>query len=135
MNRGNVCVEPLRSSRKTLRMVRPSGRARRRRGDFLITLGGRPEDLVLLDLSEAIRRCQATVDREPPVRVPEVRQVESTEADQRHSRVTDDEIICDLAAPSAVSNIEVENLAAPFGEHLDRVVEWTRIARTQLEEP
>ena len=134
MNWGNVCVEPLRSSRGTLGIVRPSGRVRRRRGDLLITLGGRPEDLVLLDLSEAIRRCQATVDREPLVRVPEVRQVESTEAGQRHSRVTNDEIIFDLATPSAVSNIEVEGLASPFGEHLDRVVEGAGIARTQLKE-
>ena len=53
----------------------------------------RPEDLVLLDLPKAVLRRQTTVDREPLVRVPEIRQVESTEAGQRHSRVTNDEII------------------------------------------
>src|SRR6266545_1068915 len=105
------------------------------RSDSLNASGRRPEDLVVLDLPEAVRRRQPTIDREPLVRVPEVRQVESTEAGQRHSGVTNDEIIFDLATPSAVSNIEVESFAAPFGEHLDRVVEGTGIARTQLEEP
>jgi hypothetical protein len=44
--------------------------------------------------------------------------------------VTNDEIIFDFSGVSAVSNIEVEGLAAPFGEHLDRVVEGARVART-----
>ena len=52
---------------------------------------------------------------------------------RRHSRVTNDEIIFDLAAASAVSNIQVENLAAPFGEYLDRVVEGTGIVPALLE--
>jgi hypothetical protein len=134
MNRGNVCVEHLRSSRKTLRIVRKVCCALTTQ-DSVTVSGRRPEDLILLDLSKAVLRRQATVDREPLVRVPEVRQIESTEAGQRHSRMTNDEIIFCLAAPSAVSDIEVEGLAAPFGEHLDRVVEWTWIARTQLEEP
>src|SRR5712692_11680930 len=85
--------------------------------------GRRPEDLVLLDFVKTLRRCQATVDREPLVRVTEVRQIEPAEAGQRHSRVTNDEIIFDLATPSAVSHIEVEGVATPFGEYGDRVIE------------
>src|SRR5437867_1072736 len=99
------------------------------------TSGRRPKDLVLLDLPKAICGRQATVDREPLVGVPEVRQIESTKGGQCHSRVTNDEIVFDLAAASAVSNVEVEGLAAPFGEHLDRVVEGTRIPCTQFKEP
>jgi hypothetical protein len=40
----------------------------------------RPEDLVLLDLPEAVRRCQATVDREPLACVTEVRQFDLPKA-------------------------------------------------------
>ncbi len=49
-------------------------------GDSLNASGRRPEDLVLLDLPKAVRSRQTTVDRKPFVGVPEVRQVESTEA-------------------------------------------------------
>ncbi len=35
----------------------------------------------------------------------------------------------DLATPSAVSHIEVEGVAAPFGEYGDRVIEGTGLAR------
>ena len=104
----------LRNSRWTPRIVRKVCCALTTQ-DSLTVSGRQPEDLVLLDLSKAVFRRQTTVDREPLVRVPEVRQVESTEAGERHSRVTNDEIIFYLAAPSAVSNIDVEGLAAPFG--------------------
>lgn len=135
MQSGNRLCGLLRSSRKTLRIVRKAGRARRRRGVPSAASGRRPEDLVLLDLPEAVSRCQATVDREPLTRVPKVRQVESPEAGRGHSRMTNDEIIFDLAGVSAVSNIEIEGVAAPLGEHLDRVVEGTWVACTQFEEP
>ena len=35
------------------------------------------------------------------------------------------------AGVGAVANVEIEGLAAPFGEHLDRVVEGPGIVRTQ----
>jgi len=69
-----------------------------------------PEDLVLLDLTKAVRGRQSTIDREPLVRVPEIRQVEPSEAGQRHPRVPDDEIIFGLAAPGAVPNVEVSDI-------------------------
>jgi hypothetical protein len=61
----------------------------------------RPEDPVLFDLAKAVGRCQSTVNGEPSVGVPEVREVESAEAGQRHPCVPDDEIIFGPAAWSA----------------------------------
>jgi hypothetical protein len=99
------------------------------------TTGRRPEDLVLLDLPKALGSRQCTVDGEPLVRVSEVREVKPAEAGQRHPRVPDDEIVFRPAASGAVSNVEVEGLAAPRRERGDRVVEGTGILRTQFEEP
>src|SRR5687768_14454579 len=97
--------------------------------------GRRPEDLVLLDLPKALGSRQCTVDGEPLVRVSEVREVEPAEAGQRHPGVPDDEIVFRPAASGAISNVEVEGLAAPLREHGDRVVEGTGILRTQFEKP
>src|SRR3989442_814358 len=96
--------------------------------------GRRPEDLVLLDLPKAVRSRQSPVDGEPFIRVPEVREVESAEALQRHPCVPDDEVIFRPAAPSAVPNVEVEGLAAPLREQSDRIVEGAGILRAQFEE-
>ena len=81
------------------------------------------------------KRRESTEDCEPLVRVSEVREVEPAETGQRHSRVPDDEIIFWPTATSAVSNVEVEGLAAPFREHGSRIVEGTGILRTQFEQP
>jgi hypothetical protein len=67
--------------------------------------------------------------------VPEVREVESAEADQRHSCVPDDEIILGPPAWSAIPNVEVEGLAAPFRERDDRIVKGTWILCAQFENP
>jgi hypothetical protein len=49
--------------------------------------------------------------------------------------VPDDKLILGPAASSAVPNVEVEGLTAPFREHGDRIVERTWILRAQFEEP
>src|SRR5215213_2451028 len=95
----------------------------------------RPEDLVLLDLPKAIGCGQSTVDGEPFVGVPEVRQFESAEAGQRHPRVPHDEVVFGLTAPRAVAHVEIEGLTAPFGKHGDRIIEGTRILCAQFEKP
>jgi hypothetical protein len=107
-------------------------RAAEKRGAWAVTSSARRP--VLLDLPRAVRR-QSAVDSEPFVRAPEVREVESAEAGQRHPCVPDDEIILWPAASRAVPNVEVEGLTAPFREHGDRIVEWTRILCAQFEEP
>jgi hypothetical protein len=101
---------------------------RLRRHEFCLRPSRRgPEDLVLFDLSKALGRRESTEECEPLVRVSEVREVEPAETGQRHSRVPDDEIIFWPTATSAVSNVEVEGLAAPFREHGSRIVEGTGI--------
>jgi hypothetical protein len=65
--------------------------------------------------------------------VAKVREVESAEALQRHPGASDNEIILGTAAPRAVPGADVERLAAPLGEHLDRVVERAWISGAQFE--
>ena len=114
----------------------PSGSRPRRTLPADLRPSGRwPEDLVLLDFPKALSSRQSAEDREPLVRVSEVREVESAEAGERHPRAPNDEVIFRSAAPSAISNVEVEGLAAPLREDGDRIVEGTGILRTQFEEP
>lgn len=108
--------------------------ARGRRGRCEVRSRRRPEDFAVLYFSETFGGRQSPVDGEPPLRVPEVRQVESPESGQRHPCMADDEVVLRCARPRAVPDTQIERLAPPFREHDDRVVEGPRIDRAEFKQ-
>ena len=94
----------------------------------------RPQEFVLFDLTETLRCGQPTVDSEPATRVAVVSQIEPAETRQGHPGLSYDKVILGTSAPSAKSGTEIKSLATPLSEGLNRVVEWTWVARSQFKQ-